>query len=348
MASAKKLPSGSWRVNLYVGKDAAGKRRYKSFTAGTKKEAEFAAAAYNVENRHRTRPAELTVGEAIDQYIATKTAILSPSTLTSYQKLRRLSFPELMRLKLTEITQEAVQAAVNDYAKEHSPKTVRNAHALLTASLAEALPDFTLRTKLPPKVRPDIAIPEDKAINALIQGAKGTPMETAILLGAMLGLRRSEICALTWDDFDLKEKVLQINKAMVQTPENTWAIKAPKTYAGKRTLTLPVFLCDYLSTLPRCDTRIVPLSPDAVTDRFIHLRRKCGFRFRFHDLRHYNASVMLALGVPDRYAMERMGHATPNMLKAVYQHTMREKQEEVACKVNGYFSSMQHKMQHDK
>lgn len=37
MAKAKKLPSGSWRVNQYVGKDADGKRVYKSFTADSKK-----------------------------------------------------------------------------------------------------------------------------------------------------------------------------------------------------------------------------------------------------------------------------------------------------------------------
>lgn len=57
---------------------------------------------------------------------------------------------------------------------------------------------------------------------------------------------------------------------------------------------------------------------------------------------------MLALGVPDRYAMERMGHATPNMLKTVYQHTMQEKQRDVADKVNDYFTAMQHEMQHGK
>ena len=39
---------------------------------------------------------------------------------------------------------------------------------------------------------------------------------------------------------------------------------------------------------------------------------------------------MLLLNVPDKYAMERMGHASTNMLKNVYQHTMRSKSEEVA------------------
>ena len=66
---------------------------------------------------------------------------------------------------------------------------------------------------------------------------------------------------------------------------------------------------------------------------------RCGIpRFRFHDLRHVNASVMLGLNIPDKYAMERMGHATNNMLKTVYQHTMSEKSKQVADTVDSYFA----------
>lgn len=55
-------------------------------------------------------------------------------------------------------------------------------------------------------------------------------------------------------------------------------------------------------------------------------------------MRHANASIMLALGVLDEYAMERMGHAANNMLKTVYQHTMRSTQDEVADVVDDYFA----------
>ena len=48
---AKKLPSGNWRVNLYIGTDPDGKKRYKSFTAATKKEAEYQAAEYNLKRK---------------------------------------------------------------------------------------------------------------------------------------------------------------------------------------------------------------------------------------------------------------------------------------------------------
>lgn len=64
-------------------------------------------------------------------------------------------------------------------------------------------------------------------------------------------------------------------------------------------------------------------------------------RSRKLPIRHYNASIMLALNIPDKYAMERMGYSTPATLKKVYQHTMRDKQEvtnTINQKMNALFS----------
>ena len=69
--------------------------------------------------------------------------------------------------------------------------------------------------------------------------------------------------------------------------------------------------------------------------------RKSGVpHFRFHDLRHVNASTMLAVGVPDKYSMKRMGHATNNMLKTTYQHTIKEKEAEYDQKTENYIESL--------
>ena len=323
MAKAKKLPSGSWRVQLYVGKDADGKRLYKSFTADTKKEAEYLAASYRVEQHHHDAPENMTVGDAIDSYIESKTSILSPTTITLYLMLRRLAFPGLVSYKLSDLTPRDVQLAINTYAAGHSPKSVRNAYGLLTASLAE--------------VKPDISIPDQQQIDALISGATDTDLKSAILLSAMLGLRRGEICALVWDDYDSSLKTLSVNKSLALSPDKQWVIKQPKTYAGKRKLSVPEDLAHYLDALPHLSHSIVSANPDMISNRFDTLRSRLGFSFRFHDLRHYNASVMLALGVPDKYAMERMGHATPNMLKTVYQHTMQDKQRQIADTIDSFF-----------
>lgn len=72
---AQKLPSGNWRVGLMV----EGKRI--SITEPTKKAAETKAAAIKAGMKAEAAPASLTVGKAIDLYIASKDSVLSPSTI---------------------------------------------------------------------------------------------------------------------------------------------------------------------------------------------------------------------------------------------------------------------------
>lgn len=135
MAKAKKLPSGNWRVNLYDYTDpASGKRIYKSFTATTKKEAEYMAAEYKLDGKQRTASAgDMTLKEAYTRYIDSKTNVLSPSTIREYRRSARNDLQDIMPLKLRDITQEAVQRSINQFAANHAPKTVRNAHGLLVA-----------------------------------------------------------------------------------------------------------------------------------------------------------------------------------------------------------------------
>ena len=62
--------------------------------------------------------------------------------------------------------------------------------------------------------------------------------------------------------------------------------------------------------------------------------------FRFHDLRHYSASVQHAMGIPDAYIMERGGWGNDAVLKNVYRHTMEEQKKRMADKANAYFSNL--------
>lgn len=67
MAKAKKLPSGKWRVQVFLGKDADGKQIRRSITAPTKKEAEQKAALLAAQRNVTT--SRMTVLQAIDRYI---------------------------------------------------------------------------------------------------------------------------------------------------------------------------------------------------------------------------------------------------------------------------------------
>lgn len=142
MATARKLPSGSWRVRQYIGEDATGKKIYKSFTASTKKEAEFAAAEYMLTRKEKTAPMQMTVGTALDRYIAARSEVLSPSTIRGYKQARKNRLQGLMSISLNELTQEKIQQEVNEDAKRYTPKTIRNAHGLLSAALGEYCRDM--------------------------------------------------------------------------------------------------------------------------------------------------------------------------------------------------------------
>ena len=64
----------------------------------------------------------------------------------------------------------------------------------------------------------------------------------------------------------------------------------------------------------------------------------------FHDLRHLNASVMLMLGVPDKYAMERGGWSTTSTLKSVYQETFSDERRAYDDRIDRYFSEIYEKI----
>lgn len=329
----KKLPSGAWRVQVMVD----GKR--VSVTEDDPKVAVAKAVAMKAKMEEaRKSPRSMTVGEAVDRYIESKNSVLSPSTVLGYKQTKENQMSAILSVRLSDLTQERVQRWVNSLAREKSPKTVRNAHGLLNAALAEYKPGMTLRTTLPQKQRYDAKIPSEDDIKAILKLAKGTVMELPLLLAIWLGLRMSEIRGLTWDC--ISGDTLHIKQAMVDSEDGP-TLKGTKTYSGNRKLDIPPYIKQVLDSMPRKGEHPVTLSDRAIYMRFTRLCEKAGVpHYRFHDLRHCNASVMLALGVPDKYAMERMGHATNNMLKTVYQHTMKSEQEKVTEKVDDYFTKL--------
>lgn len=352
MAKAKKLPSGSWRVNQYVGKDADGKRIYKSFTASTAKEAEFLASSYRyMTDSVEKTPSDMTLSDAYARYIESKSNVLSPSTLREYKASAARDFPDLMPVKLSAITQERIQIAVNRYAMGRSPKTVRNAHSLLASVLKVYKPYFNLVTRLPQKEKNEIEIPEESEVKALLDATQGTPMHTAILLGAVGTLRRSEVCALLTDD--VTDSGMYINKAMVLDENKQWVIKTTKTTAGTRFVTLPKSVIDELRSR---DGRVYPYAPSTLTNKFALLcQRVLGKSYHFHALRHYSASTLHALGMPDAYIMQRGGWDSREVLDRIYTHVLSDNQRRLNDRADAYFdkafssekSSMQHEIQHE-
>ena len=107
----------------------------------------------------------------------------------------------------------------------------------------------------------------------------------------------------------------------------------PKTNSSDRWVELPRHLIDLIGD---GEGRIITVNPNTITSKFGKIRNKLGYDFRFHDLRHYAASIMHALGVPDEYIMERGGWSSDVTLKAVYRDVLEDKKNEFSEKTNEY------------
>ncbi len=351
MSDAKKLPSGRWRNQLYVGKDENGKRIYESFTADTKKEANLMAMerARELEQgiKKERSVLELTISEAIDKYIEERCNVLSPKTIREYKAMKKLRFRSLMNIKLKNLTSSMVQQAVNAESKNLSPKTVRNAWGLVSPAIKAYAPDFNFSPKLPELIKSDFRIPTEKELIELLDHVHGKSMEIPILLGAVCGMRRGEITALNLNrDVDYENCRITVREAATQDENGVWSTKSPKEYHSHRTIDAPAWVIERLR-IYRDDGKQI-LKANSITCGFNRLKKRFSIPVRFHDLRHYYASVMLSLGVPDKYAMQRMGHSTPDMLKKVYQHLIDETDKKMTVLINSHFDNMQHEMQHKK
>lgn len=346
--SIKQLPSGSYHTQIVIGKDANGKRIVESFT-----DASYAAVMQWALDRRLTReadpdprtPAKMTFAQALDAYIESKSAVLSPSTIREYRRIRAGSFPTLMHIPLQKITQNDIQIAVNQEAMTLSPKTVRNHHALITSVLATYRPDFHVNTTLPQKVKPDISIPTDEQMQALFKAAKGSAHELPIILAACCGLRRSEICGLTWGDINFQKNTIDVRAALVMDENGDLVKKGTKTVAGKRTIPLLPPVRAALESIkpqtPDNSAPVVNLKPNSISTNFDRLLDKAGLpHFRFHDLRHYTVSVMLYLNIPKKYIADYVGHETENMIDQVYGHIMKDKKSTFTDLLGDYMTNL--------
>ena len=90
--------------------------------------------------------------------------------------------------------------------------------------------------------------------------------------------------------------------------KNQYVLKAPKSYSGYRKIPIPDTVASALDEYRKENDTVISITPNSLTTRFHRLLVKMNMpHFTFHNLRHYNASIMLALNIPNKYAMEFMG-----------------------------------------
>lgn len=312
----EKLPSGSYRVRkMYKGKTYSVVFPYKP----TQKEAMQAMASEL--DKVKDISSAMIFLTAAQRYVDMKRNVLSPRTIKEYSEMPS-RYPEWFQvLPVSEIGQAEINRVINELSKNKSPKTVRNYHGFLTAVLGVFRPNLKIRTTLPQRIKHEPYTPSQEDIKRILQEVQGSKYEIPIIL-ACYGMRRSEICALQPED--IEGDIVHINKALVLNENKQWIIKTTKTTESTRDIIIPMELAEKI----RLQGYIYKGHPNTISDTLKNVEKKLGIPlFSIHKLRHYFASQMSALGVPEADILKMGGWESDHIMKSVYRHSMMEKQE---------------------
>jgi len=257
---------------------------------------------------------------------------LSPTTRDGYRKSVLLYADNYIGDAIvSKILPIHIQEMMNSFSKEHSYKTCKNMLGDVGGVFKNAMINkiISVNPCIGVKIRDEkesyqYYIYTEVEFNKLLDIVTGTNMEIPILLGALCGMRLSEVMGLTWNDIDFEKHVITIRRANVFVGSEIIE-KAPKTKNSYRKIIVPNYVIERLVEYK--DVGYVYGKKDGSPEhggnfrqRFQELLKKHGLpKTRFHDLRHFNATMMLKMGVPDKIAAGMLGHSNTNMTKK-YQH----------------------------
>jgi integrase len=184
---------------------------------------------------------------------------------------------------------------------EHAPSYVYALHARLAQVLANAVHDGVLARnpcsrRTAPRTgsqRPYVAT--TRQIWAL-HDAMGEHYRAGLLLAAFAGLRLAEVCGLRVSDVDFMRGVVSPVQQYPADPLKTEMSRTPVPIPSSLALALSAQVAEFSSTWILCDESGLQMGPWQLQREFRKARAKVqGLPdgFRFHDLRHYFASLLM-------------------------------------------------------
>ena len=161
-----------------------------------------------------------------------------------------------------------------------------------------------------------------------------------------LGARRGELCALRWSDIDLDRGVVRIEASVVDAPRVGPVLKETKTHTRRGVALDASTVLALRQQLELVTSRAAlggvkvsdgafvfssevdgsrPWRPEVASHRWDTIRRRAGLDgVRLHDLRHFQATMLLRAGVPVKNVSKRLGHRDAATTLNVYAHFLEE------------------------
>ena len=274
-----------------------------------------------------------------------------PSAIRSYEAaLRDHVVPRLARTRLGDVQHRDVQRIADELLAEgRDPSTIRNALMPLRVIFRRAVEDGDvainpcahLRLPAVRGRRERIASPQEAERLLAALPARDRPVWATALYA---GLRRGELMALRWDDVDLANGVIRVERAY---DEKAHREIEPKNRAGRRTIPIVGALRDILvehkANQTRADALVfsgnAPFQPSNLWRRAQSAWKRAGVDpIGLHEARQTFASILFAAGVNAKAITTYMGHASIQTTYDLYGKLMPGSEAEAAALVDAYLT----------
>lgn len=250
-------------------------------------------------------------------------------------------------LRMVEIRPATISRYMADYVKRSHPsdKTARTElsivsmicrHAVACGDIdANPARDLEVPRGLSRRTR---EMPTEADIKA-VKASVGLPFGLFAYMAMYTGCRRNELLALTWDDVDLENRTISVNKSLYQIEGGTVRVKSPKTEKGVRELPILDKLLPHLTggegllfPNPRTGGYI---SDGTFTLLWQRYREASGVTCTPHQLRHCYATMLFEAGVSESDAQELLGHAQISTTKDIYTHIREQRKKKIREQLYG-------------
>lgn len=344
-------PDESWQVR-YV--DPTGRQRSKNFRLkadalnfANKVEVDKLTGGYIDPNNNRT-----TFKQYAEQWRAAQ--LHKPMSRYGIEsRLRLHAYPTFGDRPIGTIRRTEIMAWVRELSENYSPNSVGSFYGVVAMVFKAAVIDGVIARspcvgiKMPPSASKELVLLEVGQVHALA-GALSERLQATVSVGAGLGLRAGEMLGLTVDRIDFLRHKVRIDRQLICVPNRPPEFGTPKTKASIRTIPLPDSVADtlaaHLATFGHGnDGLIFPLEDGTFLPRFQFSKEwraavtkaKLPKGTRFHDLRHFYASLLIESGASVKTVQVQLGHASATVTLDVYGHLWPTSAESTRTAVDG-------------
>jgi integrase len=280
----------------------------------------------------------VTFGECACQWAAIQHH--RPMTVDQVERhLRLYILPSLGHRPVAAVRPSEVQALVKGLSERLAPSTVTVVYKRVTAIFAAAVRDRRIAASpcvgitLPRRHKPKVEPLATDAVHALVDAMPGR-YKALVMLAAGTGLRQGECFGLDLAHVDFLRRQVHVTQQLVSVPRRPAYLGPPKTEASIRTVPLPTVvgegLAAHVGAYPPGQWQLVFTTPTGApiyrggpwAQAWGQAVRRAGLKpgTRFHDLRHYFASLLVHHGESVKVVQARLGHASASETLDTYSH----------------------------